>query len=143
MYKLEYLPSAIRDMTDAVSYVSGQLHNSQAAEVLMNAFLDAAQQIPSFPYSNPLYRPLRPLKQEYRKMVVGNYLVFYWVGESKQTVTVARVIYGRMKKPKLNAATATLLLMEEIRKGLDSAERSGWVSEEDADMQIEEGAMHD
>ena len=32
---------------------------------------------------------------EYRKTVVENYLMFYWVDEPGKTVTVARVIYGK------------------------------------------------
>ena len=39
--------------------------------------------------------PIRPLKHEYRKLRVRNYLVFYWVDEERKLVTVARMIYAR------------------------------------------------
>lgn len=35
------------------------------------------------------------LNHKYRKTVVENYLIFYWVDEPGKTVTVARGIYGK------------------------------------------------
>ena len=96
MYKLEYLPSAVADMVDAVTYISQHICALQAAEKLTEAFGDAAQQAARFPYSNGAYRPLRPLRKEYRKATAGSYLTFYWADEETKTVVIARVIYGRM-----------------------------------------------
>ena len=62
----------------------------------MEAFGYAAQQAAQFPYSNEAYRPLLPLRKEYRKATAGSYLMFYWVEEDTKTVVIARVIYGRM-----------------------------------------------
>ena len=61
----------------------------------MEAFGYAAQQAAQFPYSNEAYRPLRPLRKEYRKATAGSYLMFYWVEEDTKTVVIARAIYGR------------------------------------------------
>lgn len=95
MYKLEYLPSAVADMVDVITYISQHLCPPQAAEKLMEAFGYAAQQVAQFPHSNGAYRPLRPLGKEYRKAAVCNYLMFYWVEEDTKTVVIARGIYGR------------------------------------------------
>ena len=35
------------------------------------------------------------LNHEYRKTIVENYLMFYWVDEPGKTVTAARGIYGK------------------------------------------------
>ena len=95
MYKLEYLPIARQDMVDIARYISGQLQNQAAAERLAVKLIAAADGILAFPYANPAYTPIRPLKHEYRKLLVENYLLFYWVDERSRTVTVARVIYAR------------------------------------------------
>jgi len=95
VYKLEYLPSAQQDLKDIVSYVAKELANPTAAERLAQAFYDAGEQIAEFPYADPAYTPLRPLIHEYRKHIVRNYLMFYWVNEQKKCVTIARVIYAR------------------------------------------------
>lgn len=95
MYKLEYLPVARKDMLEIVRYISGELQNPDAADRLAVELVDAAENVLTFPYANPAYRPIRPLKHEYRKILVQNYLILYWVDEEKKLVTVARVVYAK------------------------------------------------
>ena len=95
MYKLEYLPVARKDMLEIVRYISRELQNPDAADRLAVELVDAAQSVLTFPYATPAYQPIRPLKHEYRKILVQNYLMFYWVDEEKKLVTVARVVYAK------------------------------------------------
>lgn len=95
MYKVEYLPSALKDMSEIISYITKELDNRTAAGKLSEKFIETAGRIGDFPYSNPVYIPIKPLKNEYRKVVVENYLMFYSVNEEEKTVTVSRVIYGK------------------------------------------------
>ncbi len=95
MYKLEYLPVARRDMIEIVRYISQELQNPTAADKLAMELIEAGDSIPKFPYANPAFIPIRPLKHEYRKLLVQNYFMFYWVDEVKKLVTVARVVYAR------------------------------------------------
>ena len=95
MYELVYLPSARQDMVDIVRYIAGQLKNPMAAQRLAAELIEAGESLPAFPYANPAYLPLRPLKHEYRKLPVHNYLMLYRVDEEKKLITVARVIYAR------------------------------------------------
>ena len=98
-YKIEYLPSALRDLTEIADYIGVKLNNPDAAERLSDNIVSTIDKLAEMPYRYPVYYPLaafsvKPLKMEYRKMVVKNYLVFYWVNEEKNLVTIARVIYG-------------------------------------------------
>ena len=95
MYDLEYLPIAREDMIEIARYISRKLHNSDAAERLANAMFEAAEAAMTFPYAAPLHAPIRPLKHHYRKLLVHNYLMFYWVDNQAQKITVARVIYAK------------------------------------------------
>lgn len=95
MYRLEYLPTALQDMVDIVQYINRVLCNPAAAERLAVALIEAGDSLLRFPYANPVYTPIRPLKHEYRKRLVQNYILFYWVDEAEKLVTVARVIYAR------------------------------------------------
>ncbi len=95
MYKLEYLPVARRDMIEIVRYISQELQNPTAADQMAMELIEAGDSIPKFPYANPAFIPIRPLKHEYRKLLVQNYFMFYWVDEVKKLVTVARVVYAR------------------------------------------------
>lgn len=53
------------------------------------------------PYKHGVYFPLRPLKHEYRKLLVDNYVMFYYVDESKKLITIARVIYAKRDLDKI------------------------------------------
>lgn len=44
---------------------------------------------------------IRPLKNEYRRRPVGNYILFYSVSKEAGLVTVARVIYARREYAKM------------------------------------------
>lgn len=95
MYKLEFLPVALNDMLEISSYISNELKNPIAADKLSEKFVNAAEALADFPYSTPVYIPMKQLNHEYRKTVIENYLMFYWVDEPSKTVTVARIIYGK------------------------------------------------
>ncbi|MDR1069237.1 MAG: type II toxin-antitoxin system RelE/ParE family toxin [Gracilibacteraceae bacterium] len=101
MYDLEYLPIAKQDMTDIARYISHDLGNPAAAEKLAGDMIKAAGKLKDFPYSNAVYNPIRPLKQEYRRLLVQNYILFYSVDEAQKLITVARVIYARRDYEKL------------------------------------------
>lgn len=95
MHKVEFLPSALNDMSDIVKYISRDLGNKTASDRLADKFIETADRLSDFPYANPVYMPIKPLKYEYRKAVIENYLMFYSINEEEKTVTVSRVIYGK------------------------------------------------
>ena len=95
MYKIEYLPLAAQDLVDIAAYINQKLCNPQAAEALANLLIKEIDNLSSFPYLHELYISSYPLKHEYRKLTVKNYLVFYWIDEAKKLVTISRVLYGK------------------------------------------------
>lgn len=94
MYKIEYLPIARRDMVDIAKYIGVKLANPNAAERLTEKMIESAEKLTDMPYKYPVYIPVKPLKHEYRKLIVQNYTMFYWIDEDKQLVTIARVVYS-------------------------------------------------
>lgn len=95
MYELAYLPIAQKDMVEIVRYISRELQNPTAAERLASELVEAAESLVRFPYAQPVYLPIHPLKYEYRKLLVRNHLMLYWVDEDKKRITIARVIYAK------------------------------------------------
>lgn len=57
--------------------------------------VNVAERVITFPYALPAYQPIRLLKREYWKILVQNFLMFYWVDEEKKLVTVARLMYAK------------------------------------------------
>ena len=101
MYQLECLPIAMRDMVEIARYISQELYNPQAAEKLANEMVEAAEKLTMFPYSKAIHFTQKPLMHEYRRLVVRNYIMFYWVNELDKTIIIARVIYARRDFDKL------------------------------------------
>ena len=95
MYKLEFLPLAQQDMIDIVQYIGVELKSPYAANRLADELVSADEGIVDFPYSTPAYTPSRQLKHEYRRLLVKNYILFYWIDEQTKIITIARVIYVR------------------------------------------------
>ena len=95
MYKLEYLPLALRDITEIVRYISKDLSNPTAAENLANTFIESAENLKEFPYANSVYTPIRSLNREYRRVFVCNYTMFYFVNEDTKTITISRIVYSK------------------------------------------------
>lgn len=95
MYELEFLPIARQDMSDIAKYINKVLCNPIAAMNTIRRMVAAAEDLQVQPYSCPVYYPPRELPFEYRKLVVGNYIMFYRVDETKKLITVVRVIYAK------------------------------------------------
>lgn len=94
-YKVEYLPIAKQDMVEIVNYISHTLNNPNAATRLAEEMVKKADSLSDFPYLCPSYTPIRSLSHDYRKLIVKNYIMFYWVSEESKTITIARVIYAK------------------------------------------------
>jgi len=101
MYKLTFLPIARQDMMDIVTYISHELFNPTAAGALAAEMVESAEWLCDFPYISSVHQTKKPLKHEYRKLLVSNYIIFYWVNENDKLITIARVIYARRNYEKL------------------------------------------
>lgn len=95
MYGLEFLPIAQQDMSDIAKYINKVLCNPIAAMNTIRRMVAAAEDLQTQPYACPVYYPPRELPFEYRKLVVGNYILFYRVNEQRKLVTVVRVVYAK------------------------------------------------
>ena len=95
MFTLEYLPTARSDMIEIAKYIGQELGSPDAAQKLADDLVKAAERLVDFPYSCPVQHVSKHLKNEYRKLVVKNYAMFYWVDETKKKIVIARVIYSR------------------------------------------------
>ena len=101
MYSIEYQPIAMQDMVEIVRYISQELCNTSAAEKLANDMIEAAESLVVFPYSKAVHFTQKPLKHEYRRLVVKNYAMFYWINEAEKRVVITRVVYARRNFDKL------------------------------------------
>lgn len=94
-YHVLILECAYQDIEDLTLYIRDELVNPQAANKIANEIFDVIENLSDFPYSNPVYVPIKPLKHEYRKVLIGNYLLFYYINELNKEIIISRVIYGK------------------------------------------------
>ena len=94
-YEVVVQPLALQDMTEAVTYIAGELKNPIAADRLAERLVRGIESLAAIPTRCPLHHTQRPLRYEYRQLRVDNYLLLFTVSEEDETVTVARVLYAR------------------------------------------------
>jgi plasmid stabilization system protein ParE len=94
-YKIEYLPIADRDLTEIFSYLAVDLAAPQAAANFLEKIGRAIQALDTFPYVYPVYHSAEIHTEpfEFRSLIVGSYLIFYYVTEN--TVTIARIVHSK------------------------------------------------
>jgi len=93
MYRLKYLPLALKDLSDITNYIANTLKAPKAALDFVNTFENSILRLQEFPYSCKIYKTIQELNFEYRMFPVKNYLVFYIVTENE--VEIHRIIYKK------------------------------------------------
>ena len=102
MYKVVYLPTARRQLEEAVTYIAEEMCAPDAADDLLNAVDGAVCALSEMPYRHALYPLLFAMKREIRFVPVRNYNLFYVVNEDQKTVEIWRFIHqlGAQKRPR-------------------------------------------
>lgn len=94
-FSYQLTAKAEADLDGIVSYIAVQLENQQAAAGFLNKLQDAIQEACSFPESGSLViNEFLPYK-DIRKILVGNYIMYYFPDMNAEMIYVLRVIYGR------------------------------------------------
>lgn len=94
-FKYEFTDSASRDLDDILDHIAGNLKNPNAAKDLFDGIKAEIKNICMFPLSAEEVENEFIIVQGVRRVTVGNYNLYYYPNESKRTVTVLRIIYGK------------------------------------------------
>jgi plasmid stabilization system protein ParE len=96
-YNIEILPLARDDLAEIYHYIA--LDNPEAALKTTDNIMEKIESLAIFPERCALVQDGFLAKQGYRKLSVGNYLVFFKIFQN--TVIVYRVLHGKRNYPKL------------------------------------------
>ena len=99
-YKVEFLPSALNDMTEIVSSFV-MLGSKTGAVRIKEQMKKAALQIAEFPYSGVAVPDEKISKMGFRMIVVEKYLMLYKVFDDECRVLFYRVLNGKRDYPHL------------------------------------------
>lgn len=89
-YKIEYLPSAAKDLEQIVEYI--QIDSPKMALSLVNRIDESISQLQDFPELGVVLKDRRLKKFGYRLLIVGNYLVFYVLCDD--VIEIRRIVHG-------------------------------------------------
>ena len=92
-YELRYSPLFYEDLDKITDYLLFELNNEQAAKTLINSTEVAIKKRLSNPLSATPYRSIASRFYPYRRIQVGNYLIFYVVVDN--VMIIRRMLYGR------------------------------------------------
>ena len=98
MYKIVYLPTARRQLEDAVMYIAADLNAPEAAMELTDEVDEAVRKLSEIPYRFPIYHTLYAMKHEIRFFPVKNYNVYYVVHEESKAVEIRRILHQLQKQ---------------------------------------------
>lgn len=94
MYKLDITPAAIRDETEAVSYILNTLQNPSAAANLLEQIEKCYGILEDNPYIYSLCSDPQLSALGYRKVVIKKYVMLYKIDAAKRMVHILRFVYG-------------------------------------------------
>ena len=94
-YKVKITPQASEQMSEIFGYISGTLKEAVAAERLLQELQKSILSLNTMP-KRVLLTDEEPWRSYgIRKMLVKNFLVYFWVNEELKEVHITAVVYGR------------------------------------------------
>lgn len=91
----EFTESASNDLDETLNYIKNTLCNDVAASDFYDKVLETINTICKFPFRMPVVQNEFLSREDIRKAVVKNFILYYCFQENKSKITVLRIAYGR------------------------------------------------
>ena len=93
-YKVLLTPEFQQEIRDIHSYIANTLLVPETAAKQVVRIMDVVKSLDEMPERNPLYEKEPWHSRGLRKVVIDNYVVFYYVNKKVNEVAVFHVFYG-------------------------------------------------
>ena len=93
-YKIVFTSDCIREMDYIYNYITLNLYASKAAKQLMNTVQQAIENLKIMPKIHKVIKNYIELELEYRRIVIGNYVVIYTISERERIIYIVHMYYG-------------------------------------------------
>ena len=94
-YEVRVTRQALEQMKEIVHYISNDLIAPDAAGNLLDKMKAEITKLSSFPKKQAMIDEVPWRTDGVRKLVVNNFLIYYWVDDENNRVQVTAVIYSR------------------------------------------------
>ena len=95
IYEIEFTEDCRDEIRDIYKYISETLVEKNAARSLMKKMRDKVMELAESPkiYAKIPKKGIR--KEEFRRMVVDNFVILYTIDETKKTVYISHMYYSK------------------------------------------------
>ena len=100
-YSFSFTDTAAPDLEETLNYISSELSNPTAAHNFILKFETAVSAIRKFPLSgSPVENPYVK-RNDIRKTLVGNYVLYYIPDQEKHQIVILRIVYGQRDREQI------------------------------------------
>ena len=98
VYKIRITKQAREQIAEIVDYISYELFAPEAAKNLLEKMEKGIMTLAEFPERYQLIDEEPWRTEGIRKIVVSNFLIYYWINELEMIVQIIAVIYSRREQ---------------------------------------------
>lgn len=99
-YKVQITNYALVQMKEIRNYIANELHAPKAAYNLILEMKNKVASLDNMPECNQLVDSPKWREQGIRKILVKNFIMYYWIDEGQQTVYITAVVYEKRNQLK-------------------------------------------
>lgn len=95
IYEVKITNQAREQMSEIIDYISQELFAPDAANNLLNKMEKSILALREFPEKNQLIDEEPWRTEGIRRIIVDNFLVYYWIDKAEKRIQVIAVIYSK------------------------------------------------
>ena len=95
IYEIEFTEDSRDEIMEIYEYISKNLVNKEAAKILMKKMRKNVMDLAKAPEIYVKLEKKDRMKREFRRMEIDNYIILYTIDESKKTIYISHMYYGR------------------------------------------------
>lgn len=93
-YRIVFTSDCIREMDYIYNYIILNLYAQKSAKELMNNVQQAIENLKIMPQMHMVIKKYSELELEYRRIIIGNYVVLYTISEKEKIIYIVHMYYG-------------------------------------------------
>lgn len=99
-YQVNITKQAQSQIQEIVNYIAKRLKAPDAARNLLDALEKAILSLSELPYRIPITDDKHWRNKDVHKMIVKNFLIYFWIDENKSKVHVIAVVFSKRNQLK-------------------------------------------
>ena len=101
-YRYKFTELCQSDMDEALDYISFHLHNPEAAEAMYFKIEKEITHSTRSPYTRPDCQYYYISDPHYRRSIIGNHVMIFYVDDDSMEIRILRFLYGKMDISNIN-----------------------------------------